>query len=310
MEMRVLRAGIFSTVQDRGRPAFRNAGVPLSGAMDPFALRVGNLLVGNDENAAGVEVTLGGAEFLFPRGAVVAVTGASYEGVPGWKPLALDPGQSLRLGPCLRGARGYVAVRGGISVPLVLGSRSTYQRGGWGGHEGRRLQDGDLVPIEDAAAGHVPAIMAAWSLRPEYSDAPVLRVVAGAQSEWFGAALTSREFRVDPRSDRMGLRLAGEALAARGARELASSGVVPGTIQVPTDGQPIVLGADAQTIGGYPQAGHVAAVDLPLVAQLRPGDRVRFRTITLAEAQWLALQREHEIALLRAGLQARWEQAG
>lgn len=310
MEMRVLRAGIFSTVQDRGRPAFRNAGVPLSGAMDPFALRVGNLLVGNDENAAGVEVTLGGAEFLFPRGAVVAVTGASYEGVRGWKPLALDPGQSLRLGPCLRGARGYVAVRGGISVPLVLGSRSTYQRGGWGGHEGRRLQDGDLVPIEDAAAGHVPAIMAAWSLRPEYSDAPVLRVVAGAQSEWFGAALTSREFRVDPRSDRMGLRLAGEALAARGARELASSGVVPGTIQVPTDGQPIVLGADAQTIGGYPQAGHVAAVDLPLVAQLRPGDRVRFRTITLAEAQWLALQREHEIALLRAGLQARWEQAG
>lgn len=310
MEMRVLRAGIFSTVQDRGRPAFRNAGVPLSGAMDPFALRVGNLLVGNDENAAGVEVTLGGAEFLFPRGAVVAVTGASYEGVRGWKPLALDPGQSLRLGPCLRGARGYVAVRGGISVPLVLGSRSTYQRGGWGGHEGRRLEDGDLVPIEDAAAGHVPAIMAAWSLRPEYSDAPVLRVVAGAQSEWFGAALTSREFRVDPRSDRMGLRLAGEALAARGARELASSGVVPGTIQVPTDGQPIVLGADAQTIGGYPQAGHVAAVDLPLVAQLRPGDRVRFRTITLAEAQWLALQREHEIALLRAGLQARWEQAG
>jgi antagonist of KipI len=278
--------------------------------MDPVALRVGNLLVGNDENAAGMEVTLGGAEFLFPRGAIVAVTGAAYEGVPGWKPLALAPGQSLRLGPCLRGARGYVAVRGGISVPLVLGSRSTYQRGGWGGHEGRRLQDGDLVPVEGAAAGHVPAIMAAWSLRPEYSDAPILRLVAGAQAGWFGEALTSREFRVDPRSDRMGLRLAGEPLAARDAKELASSGVVPGTIQVPPDGQPIVLGADAQTIGGYAQAGHVAAVDLPLVAQLRPGDRVRFRTITLAEAQWLALQREQEIALLRAGLQARWEQAG
>src|SRR5215469_1755057 len=113
MEVRVIRAGLFSTVQDRGRPAYRNAGVPLSGAMDPFALRVGNLLVGNDEDAAGIEVTLGGAEFHFPRGAVVAVTGAAYDGIPGWKPLAFAPGQSLRLGECKKGARGYLAIRGG-----------------------------------------------------------------------------------------------------------------------------------------------------------------------------------------------------
>lgn len=309
MEMRVLRAGLYSTVQDRGRPAFRHAGVPLGGAMDTFALRVGNLLVGNREDAAGVEVTLGGAEFLFPRGAVVAVTGASYEGVPGWKPLALAPGQSLRLGQCLKGARGYVAIRGGVAVPLVLGSRSTYQRGSWGGFEGRRLQDGDLLPIDGEAMARVPAIMAAWSLLPAYTDAPVLRIVAGAQTEWFGDALAHQEFKVDPRSDRMGIRLSGENLAAKGARELPSNGVVPGTVQVPPDGQPIVLGADAQTIGGYPQAGHVVSVDLPVVAQLRAGDRVRFRTITLAEAQWLGLQREQDIALLRAGLRARWDQA-
>lgn len=310
MEMRVLRAGLFSTVQDRGRPAFRHAGVPLGGAMDPFALRVGNLLVGNAEDAAGIEVTMGGAEFHFPRGAVAAVTGATYEGILGWKPLALAPGQSLRLGACLKGARGYVALRGGVSVPAVLGSRSTYQRGAWGGFEGRRLQDGDLVAIGGEGATRVPAVMAAWSLLPGYADAPTVRIIAGAQSEWFGEALTQHEFRVDARSDRMGLRLGGAKLAARGGKELASSGVVPGTVQVPPDGQPIVLGADAQTIGGYPQAGHVVAVDLPIVAQLRPGDRLRFRIITLAEAQWLALQREQEIALLRAGLRARWEQAG
>jgi antagonist of KipI len=277
--------------------------------MDTFALRVGNLLVGNNEDAAGLEVTLGGAEFLFPRGAVVAVTGAVYEGVPGWKPLAFGPGQSLRLGEVRKGARGYVAIRGGVAVPPVLGSRSTYQRGGWGGFEGRRLQDGDLLPIDGAAVAHVPAVSAAWSLLPAYSESPVLRIVAGAQAEWFGDALTRHEYRVDAKSDRMGMRLSGEKVAAAGARELASSGVAPGTVQVPPDGQPIVLGADAQTIGGYPQAGHVVAVDLPLAAQLRPGDRVTFRAITLAEAQWLALQREQDLGLFRAGLRARWEQA-
>ncbi|HEY3757363.1 MAG TPA: biotin-dependent carboxyltransferase family protein [Opitutaceae bacterium] len=303
--MRVVRAGMFTTVQDRGRPAYRNAGVPLGGAMDTFALRVGNLLVGNDEGAAGLEVTLSGAEFQFPKGAVVAVTGAHYEGVPSWKPLALAPGQSLRLGDCQKGARGYVAVRGGIAVAPILGSRSTYQRGGWGGFEGRRLQDGDLLALDAAAVGTVPAISAAWSLLPPYSNAPVLRYVAGAQADWFGDGLSSGEFQVEPNSDRMGIRLGGGKVTAARAWELVSSGVVPGTIQVPPDGHPIVLGADAQTIGGYPQAGHVVAVDLPLAAQLRPGDRATFRAITLAEAQWLALQREQDLGLLRAGLRAR-----
>lgn len=311
MEIRVVRGGALSTVQDLGRAYYRHAGVPLGGAMDAFALRLGNLLVGNEERAAGIEVTLGGVELRFPQGGVVAVTGASYEGITSWRPMTVGAGQSVTLGTCVRGCRGYIAVRGGIAVPLVLGSRSTYSRGGWGGLEGRRLQEGDLLSVGEAEPATVPPVAASWSLLPGYASAATLRIIAGAQAAWFGEQVTAQEYKVSVQSDRMGLRLhAAEALKPEGkVAELASGGVVPGTIQVPPDGLPIVLGVDAQTIGGYPQAGQVVSVDLPVLAQLRPGDTVKFKVVTLAEAQWLALQREQDIALLRAGLRVRWEQA-
>jgi len=311
MEVTMVKPGWFTSIQDLGRPGQRHYGVPLSGAMDSVALRIANLLVGNPENAAAFEVTLGGAELAFPQGAVVAIGGAEYSGIPAWRPLALAPGETLKLGDCTRGFRGYVAVRGGLDVPAVLGSQSTYLRGGWGGWQGRKLEAGDSIPIAASAPlNHaVPGVSASWSLLPSYSSEPILRVLAGAQAEWYGNSLGAATYRVLPQSDRMGLRLSGAKLTAKGGRELLSSGVVPGTVQIPPDGQPIVLGTDAQTIGGYPKAAQVVSVDLPVVAQLRPGDVLKFRTITLAEAQWLTLQREQDLALLRNGLRARWDQA-
>jgi antagonist of KipI len=311
MEVTILKPGWFTSVQDLGRTGQRSSGVPLSGAMDPVALRIANLLVGNPATSAALEVTLGGAEFSFPEGAVVAVCGAQYADVPAWRPFALAPGEVLKLGDCTRGYRGYVAVRGGLDVPPALGSRSTYLRGGWGGWEGRKLEAGDRLPLGAARAltAAVPALTASWSLLPSYSSEPILRVIEGAQASWYGAALGAATYRVLPQSDRMGLRLSGPKLTAKGGKELLSSGVVPGTVQVPPDGQPIVLGADAQTIGGYPRAAQVVAVDLPVVAQLRPGDTLKFRPITLAEAQWLLLQHEQHLALLSGGLKVRWDQA-
>ncbi len=311
MEMIVVRPGVHTTVQDLGRPGYRHAGVPLGGAMDAFALRVANTLVGNPEGAAGLEITLGGVEFRFTEAGVVAVGGAEFTGVPAWRPLAIPAGGSLTLGTCRRGYRAYVAVRGGLAVPPVLGSQSTYVRAGLGGIQGRPLQEGDRLPVQaaDSPVAVPPQITPLWDLLPPYSTEPVIRVVPGAQADWFGADWVAEPYQVAPQSDRMGLRLKGAKLTGGDGRDLLSSGIVSGTVQVPPDGQLILLGADAQTIGGYPQIAHVISVDLPLVAQLRPGDRIRFRLVTLAEAQWLVLKREQELALLRTGAAARWNLA-
>jgi antagonist of KipI len=302
MEMKIIRGGMQTTVQDLGRPGHRAAGVPLSGAMDPFALRVANLLAGNPENIAALEFALVGPEVEFSADTVVAVGGAEWEGVPSWKPLAVRAGERVRLGVCQRGCRGYLAVAGGIGVEPVLGSRSTFLRGGFGGHQGRALRDGDTLTVPALTR----QVSAHWRIDgrilPAYSARPTVRAVRGAQAGEFGAALFTAEFKVLPQSDRMGLRLSGEKLVRTGTEDLVSSAVAPGTVQVPPDGQPIVLMADAQTIGGYPQAAHVISADLPLMAQLRPGDTVKFAEVTLAEAQQLALAADHTLALLCEGL--------
>jgi antagonist of KipI len=310
MEVTILQGGMLTTVQDCGRRGHREAGVPLSGAMDPFALRVANALVGNSEGMAGLEFTLVGPELIFSADALVAVGGAECAGLASWKPVRIRAGETLTIGPCLRGACGYVAVAGGIDIPLVLGSRSTYLRGGFGGWMGRGLRAGDRLPVGSATTSLAPGAVEGvpWRIDPRvlpaYSACPVVRVVAGAQADEFGASgsFYSARWEISPQSDRMGFRLGGHHLKRSGADELLSSAVAPGTIQVPPDGAPIVLMADAQTIGGYPQIAHVIGVDLPLVAQLKPGDHVQFSLVTLAEAHRLMLAREHMFALLKQGL--------
>ena len=303
MEIKIIRAGMLTTVQDLGRPGRRGSGVPLGGAMDRFALRMANLLVGNPENAAALEMTLTGAELEFTGDGRVAVTGADCGGLEAWRPQPVQARTRIKFGRAKSGCRTYLAVAGGLDVPLVLGGRGTFLRAGLGGHHGRALQAGDTLKVLAATVGRVSDH---WRidprLLPAYSARPVVRVVRGAHAADFGEAWWQSEFTVAAQSDRMGIRLSGSTLDRTRVRELISRAVAPGTVQVPPDGQPIVLMADAQTIGGYPQVAHVIAVDLPLMAQLRPGDVVRFMEITLAEAHRLSIAREHALALLHEGL--------
>jgi antagonist of KipI len=302
MEIAVIRAGMLTTVQDLGRRGHLCEGVPNGGAADPFALRVANLLVGNPEDSPGLEVTLTGPELEFSETAWVAVCGAWFEGVPAWKPFRVDAGGRLRLGRRLQGCRAFLSVSGGLEAEPVLGGRGTYAPGGFGGFQGRALRSGDV--LRRLPSGRVPT--GNWSIDerilPHYSAEPSVRVLPGLHAAEFGDALQMGRFEVTVQSDRMGIRLKGPRLARPGGGDLVSAAVAPGTVQVPPDGDPIVLMADAQTLGGYPRAAHVIAVDLPLVAQLAPGDAIRFVASTLAEAHALIHAREHDLGLLRQGL--------
>lgn len=307
MEMKIVRAGMLTTVQDLGRRGCRQMGVPLSGAMDAVALRVANALVGNVEDAAALEFTLIGPEVEFSEAAWVALGGADCDGMAAWEPRRVEAGERLKLGACANGCRGYLAVAGGMAVEPVLGSRSTFLRARLGGVGGRALRDGDVVTIGSCERSALTeASVRGWRIDPRvlppYSSEPTVRVILGAQAADFGGALFEDAFTVSAQSDRMGVRLQGARLERSAAVELLSSATSPGTVQVPPDGQPVVLMADAQTIGGYPQAAHVIAVDLPLVAQLRPGDRLWFAEVALDEAHRLTLAREKQLAILREGL--------
>ncbi|MSU67705.1 MAG: hypothetical protein CK548_07080 [Opitutia bacterium] len=302
MAITVIRAGMLTTVQDLGRRGHRAAGVPLGGAMDAMALRVVNLLVGNAEDSAALEFTLTGPELVFTADTTIAMGGGDFGTVPKWQPVRVRAGERVKFGAVRTGCRGYLAVAGGLDVPVVLGGRGTYLRAAIGGLEGRALRDGDELRAAAVFQQRVDRWHIDERILPAYSAAPTVRIVRGAQAGAFDGTLTTVGFKVTSKSDRMGVRLAGPAVVRRHEGELISATVAPGTVQVPPDGQPIVLMADAQTIGGYPQIAHVISVDLPLVAQLKPGDTMRFREVTLEAAHQLILDRARALALLREGL--------
>jgi antagonist of KipI len=330
--LRVVGAGLQTTVQDLGRRGHQHDGVPGGGAMDRSALRIGNALVGNDDGMAALEATLIGPAIVFDDMALIALTGGDLEPtidgqpVPMWRAIHLADGATLRFGRPKLGCRAYLAVAGGIDVPLIFDSRSTYLRGQFGGHEGRALRSGDVLATQDppALAQHIAdavldgkdgarAAVASWgaghSLRMRYSSEPVVRLISGAHADFLSAPsrtkLFSASFTISASSDRMGYRLEGVELPLRSPIELLSEGVAFGTVQLPPDGMPIVLMADRQTTGGYPRIGEVASVDLPLIAQLKPGDRLRFRPISVDEAQQLYLRYEQDLAQARVAIALR-----
>jgi len=322
-----MQPGMLTAVQDLGRWGHQRFGVPVSGPMDLWALRVANLLVGNSEGDAALEITLLGPSVSFDESVLIAFAGAdlgAFAGelrLPVWHPVWVPAGSTLTFHGGRHGCRTYLAVAGGIAVPPLLGSRSTYARAGIGGHEGRSLRRGDALPVGPpsalaqrvidtlARADGGPAV-AHWgagpSLRPPYSEAPMVRLLAGTHTGLLTPIGRERlfgdEFRLSSQSDRMGYRLEGPILELTRPVELLSEGVSFGTMQLPPGGSPIVLMADRQTTGGYPRVGEVASVDLPLLAQLRPGDRVRFRRCSLAEAQTIYLAREQELARARGAI--------
>lgn len=303
----ILEPGPLTTVQDTGRYGFQDRGVPVSGAMDLQAVRVGNRLVGNPEDAAVLEITLGGFCARFEHPMTIAVTGAdlgaTVDGQPldGWTARQVGPGNVLRLAGPRLGCRAYLCVTGGIAVPAVMGSRSTYLRGGFGGLEGRAIKAGDALAVGPAFATPIAACPPA--LIPAYTANPVLRAVSGPQQEAFTeeaiAAFYEGTYTLTGRSDRMGAILEGPVIAHRAGPDIVSDGTVFGSIQVPGTGQPIILMADRQTAGGYAKIATVIGVDLPLVAQLMPGDTVRFAEVGLSQARQLAL--ENAFRLRRLG---------
>ncbi|MEU7746627.1 biotin-dependent carboxyltransferase family protein [Nonomuraea sp. NPDC049158] len=279
----VLAPGPYATVQDLGRHGYAHLGVPRSGAADEASLRLGNRLVGNPEEAAGIELTYGGARLAFHSGAWVAVTGAPCPltgpspstvvagmNVPFWVPA----GSELRFGAPVWGLRTYLAVRGGIAVEPVLGSRSTDSLSGLGPPP---LRQGTVLPV----GGSEGLVEISVDLAPAGEPPPaVLRIVPGPRDDWFApdalAELCAEPYEVSQDSNRVGVRLRGREPTRAREGELPSEGMVTGAVQVPPSGQPIIFLADHPPTGGYPVIGVVRTADLPIAAQLRPGDRVRF----------------------------------
>jgi biotin-dependent carboxylase-like uncharacterized protein len=306
----VERAGALSTVQDAGRFGQRHLGVGAAGALDAYSAQVANLLVGNPVGAALLECTLVGPSLRFTRAVRIALTGAPLEAevdgvaLPGWRPIELPAGSVLRLGACRRGVRAYVAVDGGIEVEPLLGSAATDLRAGFGGHGGRALRAGDRLALRAAAHRFDHIDVARWWIDPapdlSFADEHTVHVLPGHDSTLPATALLHRRWRVSARSDRQGLQLEGAPLHLADARDRVSEPVVPGTVQLPPDGTPIVLLAEAQTVGGYPRVAHVASADLPQLAQCRPGDGLRFMPIDPAGARarrWAQAARLGRIAL-------------
>lgn len=293
MRVEVVRAGVCDLVMDQGRAGCGALGVPVGGAADPAALVAANRLAGNGDDAAGLEITLSGPCLRFPEGGVAALTGARFSAVRSsgarvrWnETLVLAPGETLELGAAEDGCRCWLALAGGLAVEPVLGSRSTFLPGGFGGLCGRPLRAGDVL-VTGGNSGRARLLRG----EPPGGGGPApLRVVAGPQAALFDdsglAAFFGSAFRVTPASDRRGLRLSGPALPPARS-ELPSQGVLPGAVQVPPDGQPIILGWDGPVTGGYPVIAGVIAVDWPRLAQLRPGDAVRFATIEADAARAL-----------------------
>jgi biotin-dependent carboxylase-like uncharacterized protein len=291
----VLRAGLCDLVMDQGRPGWGALGVPVGGAADPAALVTANRLVGNDDAAAGLEITLAGPSLRFPVGGVAALTGARFAAirssgapVPWNETLVLAAGETLALEGAEKGSRCWLAVRGGLAVPPVMGSRSTFLPGGFGGHLGRPLRARDVL----AKGERTGAVRLARAQPPSAGErAGPLRVVAGPQAGQFDdaglAAFFGGIFQVSAATDRRGVRLAGPKVTHWRA-ELPSQGVLPGAVQVPPDGQPIILGWDGPVTGGYPVIAGVIAGDWPRLARLRPGEAVRFETIEVEVACGLA----------------------
>jgi biotin-dependent carboxylase-like uncharacterized protein len=292
---RVIKPGLFTTVQDLGRRGFQRFGVPVSGAMDEHAFTAANLLVGNQSNDACLEITLIGPEFEALNETQIAVTGANFplamngNPMPTWQTINLEKGDSIAFtGNAQSGCRAYLAVNGGIDVPLILGSRSTYVRGCLGGNEGRALKTGDLIRVLASEKSVKTRRIMPSELVPSYSNEFGVNVVLGPQENMFTArgveTFLSGPYTVTPESDRMGYRLNGTPIERKKTAELVTEALVKGSVQVPSNGQPIILMADAQTSGGYPKIATMSTPGVSRLAQAKPNDKVHFNKISLSQA--------------------------
>ncbi len=297
----VLTPGAYTTVQDKGRYGYQQMGIPVSGVLDAFAFRAANMLVGNPDYAAVLEITIMGPRLEILVESDVAVTGAEMgmtlneQPVEGWKSIRVKPGDILNIQQVKSGCRGYLAVNGGINVPVVMGSRATYVGGKLGGYRGRPLKEGDVIQSGDAKLLNVP-LKFPTDLIPKHLSEIIIRAIPGPQDDFFQEGLDTlfqSDYMVSTKADRMGYRLQGPniKLAEGMPKSIISEPTMPGGVQIPADEQPIILLVE-QTVGGYTKIVTVISTDLPKVAQATPGDTIRFAKVTLETAHSLYQERQ------------------
>lgn len=308
----VIKPGMQTLVQDLGRRGFQKYGIVVSGAMDSYAFKIANLLVGNSEKAAGLEMTLTGPKLYVKKDCVIAITGADMSPmvngvhVPMWSTIKIKKGSIIEFGPLKSGCRAYLAVNGGIDVPLVLGSRSTYLRAKIGGYKGRALKGGDILSIGNdyivPPSNLINRRRLMNQLVPVYSKDIHVRVIKGPQWDMFNKQsqelFFASEYIISNQSDRMGYRLVGPSLALKTNSEHITDPIPLGSIQVPASGEPIILLADRQTTGGYPKIATVISVDIPKIAQGKPGDRVQFFSVDMEESHKLLREQNKILQVL------------
>jgi antagonist of KipI len=302
----VNNAGFFTTVQDIGRFGYQQYGVPVSGAMDKYALQVANILVGNHRREAVLEIALPGFEGCFTKNTQIAVTGADLGALSGdrelypWQAVTIKEGELLRFTEIKNGTRAYLAVAGGFDIPEVMGSKSTYVRGRLGGLKGRQLQKGDELELKGAPTSpRLPTLEVPPECRREYPAEATVRCIPGPQDDFFPLEEVEKffcsQYTITPQSDRMGYRLDGPAIKHKQDYNIITEGLALGAIQVIGDGKPIVMMADHHSAGGYTKIAHVINADIPFLAQMKPGDRVSFKHIEIEEAQELLRQQEKKL---------------
>ncbi len=305
---KVLAPGGFTTVQDNGRFGYQQMGIPVCGVLDSFAFTCANILVGNDENQAVLEITVMGPALEILTEMDIALTGARMgmilndKPVEQWKSIRVKPGDVVSISQVQSGCRGYLALSGGVNVPRIMGSCSTYVGGKIGGFMGRPLKKGDILETHEAGVLSKPRAIPDGHI-PQYPASVVIRVILGPQDDYFDhglAALFERAYMVTAKADRMGYRLQGRAIPIRAGmpKSIVSEPSMPGSIQIPPDEQPIILLVE-QTVGGYAKIATVISTDLSKVAQTTPGDTIQFEKTDLKTAHHLYEQEINTINRLK-----------
>jgi antagonist of KipI len=309
----IVKPGLLTTIQDKGRKGYQQYGISVSGVMDPFAHRIANILVGNGEDESTIEMTLQGPTIKFHCSAVISICGGDLmpeiDGNPvsNWSRIFIKKGSKVTFKGSKQGCRAYLAIAGGMEITKWLGSGSTYLKANIGGLHGMSLKKGDQIQLKqqydiNSQLKHVKTSSNFFHFNYDHQ----IRVIKGTQYHLFHDGSIEKffnsKYEISPQSDRMGYRLLGEKLRLKKSHEMISEPVSIGTIQVPSDGMPILLMADRQTVGGYPKIANVISVDIPKLAQLKPGDKIQFKLISLKEAHRLLIEREKQIQILKAGL--------
>ncbi|RXI45223.1 KipI antagonist [Clostridium tetani] len=308
-EINIKKPGLLTLIQDRGRYGYQQFGVPVSGVMDSFSHRVANILLGNNENEATLEITVLGPEIEFMNNSVIAITGGDLsptlngEPISMWQSVEVKKGDTLAFTGIKNGCRSYIAFAGGMQVEEVMGSKSTYVKAKIGGLHGDKLKVGDILKIGDLKNKSNKYRKLPNEDVPNYSNDLELRVVLGPQEDYFTEKgldkFLSAEYKVTNECDRMGYRLEGEVIEHINGGDIISDGINFGAIQVPSHGQPIIMMSDRQTAGGYTKIANVISIDLPKIAQAKPGDSIRFKKVTIYEAQKLLKEMEEDINIIK-----------